>query len=68
MPQSSNTASGVSLSSCLTPIANPKSAVISPAKNGFVVQMQKVDKYRQDYAVATSVDEVTKIIADYFAA
>jgi hypothetical protein len=40
---------------------------MTPAKNGFVIQMQKTTEYGQDYAVATSTEEVTKIISEYFA-
>jgi len=46
-------------------INNPKSLTISQATNGFIVQMQRTAEYGQDYAVAMSIDEIAKIIADY---
>jgi hypothetical protein len=66
MPTSPNV-SGGTLSNTLNqkPINNPKSITISPAKNGFILQMQKTDEYGQVYAVAMSVAELPKIIEDY---
>lgn len=69
MPTSSNSIGGNQLSAGVAtkPINNPKGLTISPAKNGFIVQMQKTTEYGQDYAVASSVDELSKIIEDYLA-
>jgi hypothetical protein len=47
------------------PNSNPKSLTISPAMNGFIVQMQKTTEYGQDYAVATSLEDIARIIGDY---
>ncbi len=67
MPTSENASIGAAINSSLNakPINNPKSLTISPAKNGFIVQMAKTTEYGQDYAVATTIDEVAKIITDY---
>lgn len=48
------------------PIKNMKSSVITAATNGFVIQMQKVEEYGQDYAIAATVEDITKILSDYF--
>ena len=70
MPTSSNGAypGGAIGGSPIKPINNPKIVTITPATNGFVVQMSKVAEYGQDYAVATTVDEVGTIISTYFTA
>jgi hypothetical protein len=47
---------------------NPKRASISVASNGFVVSMQKVTEYGEEWAIAATVEDITKIISDYFAA
>jgi len=49
-------------------INNPKSATVTTAQNGFVIQLQRVSQYGQDYSVATTPDEITSILAAYFAA
>ena len=49
------------------PISNLKSLTISLARNGFIIQMQKQTEYGQDYAVATSLEDIAKIIGDYLA-
>lgn len=66
MPQGNST--GTALGIATKPINNPKTATMTPAKNGFVIQMAKTVEYGQDYAVATTVEEATKIISEYFSA
>lgn len=65
MPTSANSV-GASLAPLEKPVKNPKTVHITPATNGFVVQLQKVDDYEQDYSIATSVEDITKILTDYF--
>jgi hypothetical protein len=69
MPTSANS-TGTALNSGIAskPINNPKTVIMTPAKNGFVIQMAKTTEYGQDYAVATTMEEVTKIVSEYFAA
>ena len=68
MPPSGNVTAGTALNASLNakPINNPKSLSISPAKNGFIVSMQKTTEYGQDYAVAASLAEISQIVASYF--
>lgn len=49
-------------------IKNPKVATITPAENGFVVATSKVTEYGQNFAVAYTIEEVNKIISEYYAA
>jgi hypothetical protein len=68
MPTSLNASGGAivnSITPSLKPISNPKNIVITPAKNGFIVQMQKTTEYGQEYAVASSIEEISKLIEDY---
>jgi hypothetical protein len=67
MPTAANVSAGAALVPSLNakPINNPKTVTITPAKNGIIVQMQKTNEYGQDYAVAFSLADISKIIADY---
>lgn len=51
----------------LASIINPKSVHIQKAQNGFVLQLQKVDEYGQDYSIAASIEDIGEIIKTYFA-
>jgi hypothetical protein len=66
MPSSGANAASPSGALTSKPIKNLKSAVVTPAQNGFVVQMQKVDEYGCEYAVAKTLDEVSPIFKGYF--
>jgi hypothetical protein len=66
MPSSGTNAASPLAAISPKPIKNAKSAVVTPAQNGFVVQMQKVDDYGYEYAVAKTLAEVSSIFEKYF--
>ena len=70
MPQTSNSLAGASLnpiSGPIKPITNSKSANISVADNGFVIQIAKTTEYGNTFMVAKTIEEIQEIITNYFA-
>lgn len=65
-PQTSANAGYAVAGSTLNPIKNPKRANVQEVSNGYLVSLSKVNTYGEDYAVASTVEEVNSIINGYF--